>query len=84
MKIRRSIFTTSSLEKDLLDLPTIVKVIKETKVGQGINFLPRTIKDLRANLPHLISDLIGAAGLSSVRNELAANLKQLLHRKGIL
>ena len=31
--------------KDPLDLPTIVEVIKEIKIGQGINFLPRTIED---------------------------------------
>ena len=72
-------------EKDLLDLPTIVEVIKETKTGKGINFLPRTIEDLKVKLPHLIPDLIETVGLSevietvglsSVSNELAAILKE--------
>ena len=63
-------------EKDLLESPTIVEVIKETNIGRGINFLPRTIEDLKTKLPHLISDLIETAGLSSVRNELAAILKE--------
>ena len=71
------------MEKDLFGLPTIVEVIKETKTGQGINFLLRTIEDLIAKLPHLISYLIETASSSSVRNELAVILKGLFRRKGI-
>ena len=54
------------LEKAVLDLRIIVEVIKETKIGQEIDFLPGTIEDLKAKLPHLWrlhSCLVGATNL---------------------
>ena len=58
-----------------------MEVIKETKIGQVINFLPRTIEDLKAKLPHVISDLMDTTDFSGVRNELAAISKDLVRRK---
>ena len=57
----------SELEKDLFDLSGSYK----RDEGQSTNKFPA---DLKAKLPHHISDLIKTAGLSSVRNELAAIL----------
>ena len=36
------------------DLPAVALVIKETKVGQGVKFLPNTMKSLRESLGAVI------------------------------
>ena len=37
-------------ELEQLDLPTIALVIKDTRVGQGLKFLPRKLTDLKQQL----------------------------------
>ena len=37
-------------ELEQMDLPTIARVIKNTKVGKGIKFLPRKLSDLKQQL----------------------------------
>ena len=39
------------------DLYTIKEVITETKVGEGLKFLPRTISNLRHTLQSLLGEL---------------------------
>ena len=38
------------------DLPTIVKIIRDTKIGRGIHFLPRQLSDLTSKLESLIQE----------------------------
>ena len=64
------------LEKDLFDLPTIVEVIKEKKIGQEIKFLPRRIENLKAKLARLISNLMETTDLSCVRKRLVLCAQQ--------
>ena len=71
------------LEKNLspeqlenINLSPVADVIKDTKVGKGINFLPRTIVDLTKTLPLLLSELT-ETGMSDVKKEVAAILKEL-------
>ena len=65
-----------------LDLNVIADVIKNTKVGRGLKFLPRTIDDLKAKLHGLIKDT-ATMGLDVIKNELLAILDELLHKRGI-
>ena len=39
------------------DLEKITEMIKDTKIGQGLNFLPRTISNLRHTLHSLLAEL---------------------------
>ena len=65
-----------------LDLNVIADVIKNTKVGRGLKFLPRTIDDLKTKLHGLIKDTT-TMGLDAIKNELLAILDELLHKRGI-
>ena len=64
-------------------LPVIAGVVKEMKIGRGLDFLPTRMLDLKNKLRELVGDLIETAGLSSVRKELSAVLDELLRRHGI-
>ena len=46
------------VELDVSGLPTVALVIKYTKVGQGVKFLPSTMKSLRESLGTLSKELI--------------------------
>ena len=46
------------VEHDVSDLPAVALVIKDTKVGQGVKFLPNTMKSLREILGTLTKELI--------------------------
>ena len=70
------------LEVDKMALPIIADIIKESKRGQGIKFLPRTIIALTAKLPILMKEL-KETGLQRVRNELTAVLEELKRQQGI-
>ena len=45
-------------ELEQMDLPTIALVIKDTKVGQGLKFLPRKLTDLMQQLQIWLKDLV--------------------------
>ena len=59
-----------------------VGVIKNTKVGQGLKFLPRKLNDLVKSLKVLVEEL-DETGQSEARNKVAAVLEELLRRNGI-
>ena len=40
-----------------LDLTAIADIIKDTKVGRGLKFLPRTIDDLKTKLQLLLTEV---------------------------
>ena len=60
----------------------LVDVIKDTKIGQGLKFLPRKLADLMKNLQIWSEELVDT-GKSDVRNKVAGLLEELLRRKGI-
>ena len=65
-----------------IDFPIVAAVIKETKIGQGLPFLPRKVRDLTKNL-HVWLEELAETGSSTVRNKISALLEELLRQKGI-
>ena len=57
------------------------RVIKNTKVRQGLKFLPRKLNDLVKRLQVLLEELT-ESGENEVRNKGAAVLEELLRRNG--
>ena len=56
----------------------IAAIIKETKIGQGLIFLPRKLSDLTDNLNVWLEELPETAGASTIRNKIASVLEKLL------
>ena len=65
-----------------LDLAAIAEIIKDTKVGRGLKFLPRTVDDLKTKVQVLLKE-IATKGIDAIKNELIAILDELLHKNGI-
>ena len=65
-----------------MDLPIVVDIVKETKVGQGVKFLPRVLDDLKKKLPLLLEEMV-EKGHARVKKELEGILEELLRRGGI-
>ena len=65
-----------------LDLTAIADIIKDTKVGRGLTFLPRTVDDLKSKVQVLLKE-IATKGIGAIKNELVAILDELLHKNGI-
>ena len=57
-------------------------VLKDTKIDQGLKFLPRKLADLTKSLQIWFEELVDM-GKSDVRNKVAGLLEELLPRKGI-
>ena len=64
------------------DLPAVALVIKDTKVGQGVKFLPNTMKSLRESLGTLSKELINT-GRAVINTQFIPVLEELHRRKGI-
>ena len=56
------------LVEDELDSSRILNVIKGTKVGQGLNILPRNLNDLVKSLQFWLDDFVETEGLCSKRS----------------
>ena len=54
-----------------MDLPTIALVIKDNKVGQALQFLPRKLTELKQQLQIWLKDLV-ETGHSETRKQVAA------------
>ncbi len=65
-----------------ITLPIVADIIKESKVGQGLKCLPRTVVGLSAKIPLLVKEL-KETGHACVRNELAGVLEELYRQEGI-
>ena len=64
------------------DLNDIKEIITDTKVGEGLNFLPRTISNLRYTLKTLLTEL--KEGASAVlKSKITAIIEELLRRNAI-
>ena len=70
------------MEIEEMDLPMVVDIVKETKVGQGVKFLPRVMDSLKKRLPLLLEEMV-ETGQTRVRTELEGILEELLRRGGI-
>ena len=57
-------------------------VIKDMKIGQGLQFLPRKLADLTKHLQIWLEELVDT-GKSDVQNKVVGLLEELLWRKGI-
>ena len=64
-----------------MDLPAVALIIKDTKIGQGLKFLPTKMNDLVKSLQTLLTELFETRS-SVVRNNIRAVLEELLQRKG--
>ena len=64
-----------------MDLQSIADIIKETKIGQGLKFLPRKMNDLTKSL-QLLRDELAETEKSTARNTLASVLEELRRQKG--
>ena len=54
----------------------------DTKIGQGLNFLPRTISKLRHTLHSLLTEL-EENGSEFIKSKIASILEELLNRNAI-
>ena len=64
------------VELDMSDLPAVALVIKDTKVGQGVKFLPNTMKSLRKSLGTLLKELIDT-GNAVIKTQVIPLLEEL-------
>ena len=64
------------------DLHTIKEVITNTKVGEGLKFLPRTISNLRYTLQSLLTEL-KERGSAVLKSKITAIMEELLRRNAI-
>ena len=64
------------------DLHTIKEVITDTKVGEGLKFLPRTISNLRYTLQSLLTEL-KESGSALLKPKISAIMEELLRRNAI-
>ena len=64
------------------DLHTIKEVITDTKVGEWLKFLPRTISNLRYTLQSLLAEL-KESGSTLLKSKITAIMDELLRRNAI-
>ena len=67
---------------DDLTSSRLIGIIKDTKIGRGLKFLPRKIADLTKNL-HVWLEELAETDAYTVRNKISALLEELLQRNGI-
>ena len=72
----------AQLDIDDINSSRLANIIKETKIGQGIKFLPRKLSDLTKQLQISLEEL-AKSGASAVRNKVRAVLEELFRQKGI-
>ena len=60
----------------------LVDVMKDTKIGKGLKFLPRRLADQTKHLQIWLEELVDT-GKSDFREKVAGLLEELLRRKGI-
>ena len=82
--VREQLLSPEQYEKikENADLTAIADIIKDTKGGRGLKFLPRTIADLKSKVQVLLKE-IATKGTDAIKKELIALLDELLHKNGI-
>ena len=69
-------------KEDDLNLDKVISEIKTTKIGRGINFLPRETPDLLTKLKEWVMDF-AKDGTAALRQKILGVLDELLFRKVI-
>ena len=69
-------FKKLSALQDLTDLKEVADIVKDTKVGQGLKFLPRTLDGLHKSW-QLLQEELDETGSAMIINCLAAVLQEL-------
>ena len=69
-------------EIDELNVERLVNTIKEFKIGEGLNFLPRKTDQLIDTLQDWLEELV-EKGSSALKNKISGVLNELLRRKQI-
>ena len=67
---------------DEIDIKQLTDVIRETKIGQGMNFLPRKTGDLIDSLREWMQEFVEKGG-TVLQNKISSVLNELLRRKTI-
>jgi ferritin len=67
---------------DEIDIKQLTDVIRETKIGQGMNFLPRKTGDLIDSLREWMQEFVEKGG-TVLQNKISSVLNELLQRKTI-
>ena len=70
------------MKQDDLNLDKVISEIKTTKIGRGINFLPRETPDLLTKLKEWVMDF-DENGTAALRQKILGVLDELLFRKVI-
>ena len=73
-------FKLADILLDQLGLVKLTAVIKETRIGRGMNFLPRKTGYLINSLQEWLKEL-AETGTSVVRDKISSVLEELLRRK---
>ena len=76
-------FMKLSTLEDFTDLEAVADIVKDTKVGQGLKFIPRTLDGLHKSWQLLQKELgeiqlTDLKGSGMIRNHLAAVLQELI------
>ena len=66
--------------KNELDMEKLISIIKETKIGRGLDFIPRKTNTLWNQLKELFSEF-GEEGKSYVKTKVLALMDELLQKK---
>ena len=69
-------------EIDELNVARLANALKEFKIGEGLNFLPRQTDKLIDTLREWLEELV-EKGSSALKNNIGAVLNELLRRKQI-
>ena len=75
-------FDTLYSSRNKRDISNVANIIKLTKIGRGVRFLPRTTRGLYDSL-NAIVDLVPNSSNLVLKTELFAILDKLLQRKAI-
>ena len=67
---------------ELDDIKKLTDVLKETKIGEGMDFLPRKTADLVDSLREWILEFVEKGG-AALQNKISSLLNELLRRKTI-
>ena len=69
-------------EIDAMDIKKLTDIIKETKIGQGLEFLPRKTGVLIDTFQQMLQELVNHGG-AALKENILSFLNELVHRKKI-
>ena len=63
-----------------MDVKKLIKIIKQSKIGQGVQFLPRLNSDLVHSLTDLLKTIASNKSNAEIEKVVKAILNELRHR----